>query len=56
MSLSFIVACEQGKRKIAALLLEQEAQDVNYTDERGRTALHYAAHNGYVEIMQLLID
>ena len=40
--MSFILACEQGNRKIAELLLQQEVTDVNYTDEKGRTALHYA--------------
>ena len=53
--MSFILACEQGNRKIAELLLQQEVTDVNYTDEKGRTALHYAAHRGYLEICEALL-
>jgi len=55
MSKSFLIACEKGNRKIAEILLKQEVTDVTYTDEKGRTALHYAAHNGYVEICHNLI-
>src|SRR5690606_40255181 len=55
MSQSFLIACENGNRKIAELLLEQEVSDVNYADEKGRTALHYAAHRGYRAICEALI-
>src|SRR6201991_2398396 len=55
MSMSFIVACEGGKRKIAELLLPNKEVDVSYTDEKGRTALHYAAHQGYLDIVKLLV-
>ena len=37
MSMSFIIACESGKRKIAELLLANKEVDVTYTDEKGRT-------------------
>src|SRR5215217_2926959 len=56
MSLSFIIACEAGKRKIAEILLANKEVDVTYTDEKGRTALHYAAHRGYLDITKLLIE
>lgn len=56
MSQSFIVACEGGKRKIAEILLEKQQVDVKYTDERGRTALHYAAYQGYTDIVKQLIE
>src|ERR1700748_1236910 len=55
MSMSFIIACESGKRKIAEILLANKEVDVKYTDEKGRTALHYAAHRGYPDIVKLLI-
>src|SRR5690606_5107088 len=55
MSQSFLIACENGNRKIAELLLEQEVSEVNYADEKGRTALHYAAHRGYRAICEALI-
>ena len=56
MSMSFLVACENGNRKIAELLLAAGDADVTYTDEKGRTALHYAAHRGYLDIVKILID
>ena len=56
MSMSFIIACESGKRKIAELLLANQEVEVGYTDEKGRTALHYAAHHGYLDLVQILID
>lgn len=52
MSQSFIVACAGGKRKIAEILLEKNQVDVSYTDESGRTALHYAAHRGYLDLVK----
>jgi ankyrin repeat protein len=54
--MSFIVACENGNRKIAELLLANKEADVKYTDEKGRTALHYAAHRGYLDIVKLLVE
>ena len=54
--MSFIIACESGKRKIAELLLANGEVEVGYTDEKGRTALHYAAHRGYLDLVQLLIN
>src|SRR5688500_17396025 len=56
MSQSFIIACEGGKRKIAEILLANNEVDVTYTDERGRTALHYAAYQGYLDIVKLLVE
>src|ERR1700748_1528989 len=56
MSMSFIIACENGNRKIAELLLAGKEADVKYTDERGRTALHYAAHRGYLDIVKILME
>jgi ankyrin repeat protein len=56
MSMSFIVACENGNRKIAELLIQNKEIDVKYTDEAGRTALHYAAHRGYLDIVKNLIE
>lgn len=52
MSQSFLVACEGGKRKIAEILLENNQVDVKYTDEKGRTALHYAAYQGYTDVIK----
>ncbi|WP_318271326.1 ankyrin repeat domain-containing protein [Sphingobacterium cellulitidis] len=54
--MSFIIACEGGKRKIAELLLENKEVDVTYTDEKGRTALHYAAHRGYLDLVKVLVE
>jgi len=56
MSLSFIAACEGGKRKIAQVLLSNGEVDAKYTDEKGRTGLHYAAHKGYFDIVEMLIE
>jgi ankyrin repeat protein len=54
--MSFIIACENGNRKIAELLLQNKEVDVKYTDEKGRTALHYAAHRGYLDIVKILTE
>ena len=40
---------------IVRLLLEQPTVDLNRTDLNGETALHYAAVNGNVEAVQLLL-
>ncbi|HEY0612033.1 MAG TPA: ankyrin repeat domain-containing protein, partial [Chitinophaga sp.] len=56
MSMSFIIACESGKRKIAEILLANKEVDVTYTDEKGRTAIHYAAHQGYLDLVRLLVE
>ena len=55
MSLSFIAACEGGKRKIAQVLLSNGEVDAKYTDEKGRTGLHYAAHKGYFDIVEMIL-
>ena len=39
--MSFIIACENGNRKIAELLLQNKEVDVKYTDEKGRTAIPF---------------
>ena len=56
MSMSFIIACESGKRKIAEILIANKEVDVTYTDEQGRTALHYAAHRGYLDLVKFLFE
>lgn len=53
--MSFIVACEGGKRKIAEILLKNKEVDATYTDEKGGAALHYVAHRGYLNIREILI-
>jgi len=47
--------CCQAGRDDMALLLVENAADVNKQNEEGRTALHYAAKQGLEEMAQLLI-
>ncbi|AQZ15769.1 HOS4 (YIL112W) [Zygosaccharomyces parabailii] len=50
------IACDKGNYETARRLIEEEAYDVNDQDNAGNTALHEAALNGHLEIVQLLID
>ncbi|KAK6501366.1 hypothetical protein TWF481_009208 [Arthrobotrys musiformis] len=47
-------ASQHGYLEIARLLIKRA--NVNAKDEGGKTALHYAAENGYVNVVQLLIE
>jgi ankyrin repeat protein len=47
-------ACANGHEAIAHYLITLGA-DVNHQDKEGSSALHYAASNGKVNCMQLLI-
>ena len=49
------VACAWNNYSVAELLMRNGA-DVNAKDSSGNTALHYAAANGNVDIVQLLMD
>ncbi|XP_045163201.2 uncharacterized protein LOC123527658 [Mercenaria mercenaria] len=49
-------AAYNGDKEILRLLLQKKG-DPNKTDfQRGRTATHYAAENGYVDCLKLLVD
>jgi ankyrin repeat protein len=49
------IAAKHGHAGVVTTLLAH-AEDVNTQDESGSTALHYAAHEGHVEIVQLLLN
>lgn len=49
-----IAAVRSGRLEAAALLLQNNA-DPDYIDDRGRTALHYAADTGSVPLTCLLL-
>jgi ankyrin repeat protein len=49
------IACQKGHVTIAKLLLESRA-NLMAGDEEGRTRLHWAAWNGYADIVQLLLN
>ena len=48
------VSAREGHTEMVSLLLEFDA-DVNEECDRGMTALSYAAANGHLEIMRMLI-
>ena len=50
-----MIACQNDYYHIVKILLQQEA-DIEAQDEYGRTALHYAASNGFVENCSILIQ
>lgn len=45
-----------GKQEIVKLLLDHEDIDVNIQDEKGKTALMYAAEHNHKEIVELLLN
>ncbi len=47
-------AAWKGKEDIVRFLLSQKETDVNWKDEFGQTALHAAAHGGYLRTFQIL--
>jgi hypothetical protein len=50
-----LTAIERGFAEVARLLIESGA-NVNASDARGNTALHYAASRGDAELVQLLLE
>ena len=48
-------ACRNSNVEIVKLLIIREGANVNATNGYGQTALHWAAWNGYIEIVKLLI-
>jgi len=51
-----IIACENGRRGIVKLLLNDERVVVNLTDNLGQTPLFHACMNRKVEIVKLLLE
>lgn len=51
----FFTAAKRGDTKYAKRLLDYGLVGVNFKDEQGWTALHYASLNGYAEMVQLLL-
>lgn len=41
---------------IVEFLINDQSFDVNATDYRGRTPLHYAVESGHLDIVQLLVE
>ena len=50
-----LIAARYGKPDIAQLLVENGA-DMLITSESGYTAMHFAADEGYVEVLRILVD
>jgi len=51
----FLLACGSGKVESVNIFLDRGV-DAHMTSKNGKSALHYAAHGGYVAIAQVLID
>jgi len=52
---AFIWACQYGRNKICAFLLDQGIDPASQAGV-GQTGLHYAAHHGQLATVQMLID
>ncbi|KAI9989896.1 hypothetical protein PInf_020187 [Phytophthora infestans] len=52
----FHYAAVEGKADFVQALLKKELVDVNFVDSDGCTALYYAAANGHVAVMQVLLS
>eukprot|EP00644_Phytophthora_capsici_P011409 jgi/Phyca11/118859/e_gw1.37.78.1 len=52
----FHYAAVEGKTDFVRALLEKKLVDVNFRDIDGCTALYYAAANGHVDVMQVLLS
>ncbi|KAL3671273.1 hypothetical protein V7S43_003205 [Phytophthora oleae] len=52
----FHYAAVEGKTEFVQALLEKKIVDVNFRDIDGCTALYYAAANGHVDVMQVLLS
>ena len=52
---AFIWACQYGQNKICAFLLDQGINPASQAGV-GQTGLHYAAHHGQLETVQMLIE
>jgi len=50
-----IIACQYGHEAIALEILKQPSVVVNYSNEKGATALLYACLEGFAEVVQKLI-
>lgn len=50
----FIISCENGHLGIIKLLVEFGA-DIQQTDKRGNTGLHYAVEKGHYELVQYIL-
>lgn len=55
-SIILTLACKDGKREIVEYLLKDCAIDPNTTDMNRNAGIHYAASNGFMDIIQLLVD
>lgn len=50
------IACDKGNMETAKRLIEEDGYDVNDQDNAGNTALHEAALNGHLNIVELLVS
>lgn len=53
---SFLLAVAEDNIELALLFIHSKKVDINSKDSFGRTALHYAAANGDVKMVKLLIE
>ncbi|RDW75101.1 hypothetical protein BP6252_06243 [Coleophoma cylindrospora] len=49
-------AAERGNEVIVALLLETDQFETDLNDKSRRTPLHWASHNGHINIVKLLLE
>ncbi|RLN63687.1 hypothetical protein BBJ29_005659 [Phytophthora kernoviae] len=52
----FHYAAVEGRDSFVKALLEKKLVDVNFVDADGCTAIYYAAANGHVDVMQVLLS
>ncbi|MGC4047826.1 MAG: ankyrin repeat domain-containing protein [Armatimonas sp.] len=54
MEEAFLCACEAGATHVAAFLLDQGINPISQVNS-GQTGLHYAAHSGHLETVEMLL-